>query len=601
MMTRNRIAGQLAELPMMRTASIAAKIWLGVAFLVAGYALSTYLGYRQTVEHRNMIAIISEQTFPATQLCQAARAEFDLQTKYYSDAVVMGETELLAQAAVRAATLQKSLQRIAELTLAGTPAQRSVLELAADLAEFTTDAHSVYTALSGFEAPDSMRQRAADLNMTQQQLATRMDELLAYYADSTLDTMSTMAADSQRQIRLTFAVFLAMLLTAATAIAYIVSRGITRPLGEAIALADAVRDGDLTRRIHAHGRDEIGRLARALDTMADGLKSKADLAETIANGDLTAKSELASDRDSFGKSMAHMITNLNGMVSEVAVAAGRVHEGSSLISNSSHNLSLGASSQASSLEQITATMATLSGGTQSNAENAARAEELATRTEAAASEGAAKVDGLTQAMVELTAASREIAKIIRVIDDIAFQTNLLALNAAVEAARAGKHGKGFAVVAEEVRNLAGRSARAARETAALIETAIGKVENGSALTEDTSNVFASIRDGVKGTSNLMGLIASASRQQAAGFSEMNDSMQLIASVTQNNAAGSQEMASAAQDLSRQAQGLQEVLSRFKLDDRNPPSPAVAAVIAESFVGSNFDLVINGASCRDNAW
>ena len=333
-----------------------------------------------------------------------------------------------------------------------------------------------------------------------------------------------------------------------------------------MALANSVREGDLSHRLNLDKTDEIGMLGQSLDAMADGLERMAALAEGIAGGDLTQEVTVSSDRDRFGRSLANMVKNLNSMMGEILISSGRVNDGASLISSSSDSLSNGASDQAASLQEITASMAELTSGTQTNAENAQQAESIARKTQDAAGKGVEKVEVLTKAMGEMSEASAEIAKIIKVIDDIAFQTNLLALNAAVEAARAGKHGKGFAVVAEEVRNLAGRSAKAARETTGLIERAIDRVENGTALTAETAETFSEIREGVVDTTDLMGKIASASKQQAAGINEISNGMQQIDSITQRNAAGSEEMASAAQDLSLQARGLQEMLGRFRLKD-----------------------------------
>ena len=371
---------------------------------------------------------------------------------------------------------------------------------------------------------------------------------------------------------------------AIVAFALILARTITRPVKRAMALAEVIQQGDLTNRLNMTQADEIGQMARSLDSMADGLEAKSRLAERIAAGDLTEDVELASEKDTLGHSLQAMIANLNKILGEVNSAAQQVTGGTTQVSDSSQALSQGATEQAASIQEITSSMTELASQTRSNAENAGQANELALGASASAETGNSRMREMIQAMSDIESSSQEIAKIIKAIDDIAFQTNLLALNAAVEAARAGKHGKGFAVVAQEVRNLAGRSARAAQETAELIETSVKNVASGVEIVNKTAGALGEIADGASKVAHLVGEIATASNEQALGISQINQGLSQIEQVTQQNTASAEQTASAAEELSSQAVQLSGLVAQFKLKaDRGhaltravrPSSPALS--------------------------
>ena len=259
-------------------------------------------------------------------------------------------------------------------------------------------------------------------------------------------------------------------------------------------------------------------------------------------------------------------TNLANLVREIQSDMQAVMSGSNQIADASNSLSQGASEQAASLEEITSSMTELGAQTNVNAENAGQADKLSTQAQESAGQGARQMEKMVEAMGAINDSSKEIAKIIKAIDEIAFQTNLLALNAAVEAARAGKHGKGFAVVAQEVRNLAGRSAKAAQQTAELIEGSVKRVEAGAEIVDLTS---ASLKEIVEISSKVAGIIAeiaTASNEQAQGFAQVNQGLSQIERVTQQNTANAEETASSAQLLYQQAQGLQTRLRELESDD-----------------------------------
>ncbi|MGE4294631.1 MAG: methyl-accepting chemotaxis protein [Campylobacterales bacterium] len=242
-------------------------------------------------------------------------------------------------------------------------------------------------------------------------------------------------------------------------------------------------------------------------------------------------------------------------VEAISEANAQVLTASDQIAQSATALAEGASTQASSVEEVSATVEESTAVNNQNAENAREANILANQANDAAKDGDMKVKNLMTSMTEITEASEQIAKIIKTIDEIAFQTNLLALNAAVEAARAGEHGLGFAVVADEVKNLAGRSANAAKETAGIIEKAITKIKEGNQIARETNEAFAEILDKAKKTSDLIGEIAASVREQAEGMNQIATAMGQIDQITQQNAATSEEAAAASEEMNAQANAM----------------------------------------------
>ncbi|MFZ5570558.1 MAG: methyl-accepting chemotaxis protein [Thermodesulfobacteriota bacterium] len=344
-----------------------------------------------------------------------------------------------------------------------------------------------------------------------------------------------------------------------------------RPIRGASRNADELRIGNLQVEFDA-GEDEIGRMGSALNQLVLELRDKAQAADEIAKGNLRHTVRAASDKDMLGKSLKSMLESLQAIVGELFSAAEQVDAGSSQVSDSSHSLSQGATEQAAALEEITSSMTEIGSQTKTNAENSSQANQLAVTARNAAKNGVLQVEEMVGAMEGISQSAREVAKIIKAIDDIAFQTNLLALNAAVEAARAGKHGKGFAVVAQEVRSLAARSAKAAQETAQLIEGSVTKVTAGNQIADKTRIALTEINDAITRVADLVGEIAAASNEQAQGISQVNKGLSQIDSVTQQNTANAEETSAAAQELSSQAANVRRLLSRFRLGTAKAPQP-----------------------------
>jgi len=352
------------------------------------------------------------------------------------------------------------------------------------------------------------------------------------------------------------------------------STAISRPVSAMSIAAAKIAKGEIDQEVTYESKDEIGILAESFRDTIKYFKDIARILDNLSHGDLTVLVHHRSEKDAVNKSLALMVQNLRETLTSVNEGTVQVSSASQQVSSASQSLSQGATEQAASIEEISSSMTEIGSQTKTNAENASQANNLAVTAKSAAEKGKDEMELTVVSMNEINTASQQIAKIIKAIDDIAFQTNLLALNAAVEAARAGRHGKDFAVVADEVRNLASRSAKAARETAELIETSGKKVETGLAVASKTSEAFKDIVNGIIKVADLVAEIAAASNEQANAVSQVAQAINQIDQITQQNTASAEQTASSAEELASQAEELQNLLSQFKLSDEHGTSRGV---------------------------
>ncbi len=357
-------------------------------------------------------------------------------------------------------------------------------------------------------------------------------------------------------------------LLAAILISIFVVRSITVPLQTAVDLVGKVAEGDLTDTVRAASTDELGRMLTAMNGMVHNLKGAAQVAMSIAEGDLTVEAKALSERDVLGQALIRMLGNLRKTVAEVAGSACNVATGSDEMSSTAQQLSQGATEQAAAAEESTAAMEEMAASVQQNADNARQTDKIASKAaEDARSSG--------EAVLRTASAMKQVAEKIGIIEEIARKTDLLALNAAVEAARAGEHGKGFAVVASEVRKLAERSQTAAGEISRL-------TAEGVHIAEGAGQLLAKLVPDIQKTAELVREIAAASAEQNTGAEQVNKAIQQLDQVIQQNSAASEEMASTAEELSSQAEVMQSSIAFFKTGDK----PTAQAPRGRQVHGSN---------------
>jgi methyl-accepting chemotaxis protein len=357
-----------------------------------------------------------------------------------------------------------------------------------------------------------------------------------------------------------------------------------RALEEVQQIVAAVAAGDLDRRLPTAGKSGFAeQLASSINGLVDNVAGVASGVQRIVDaansGDLTQRMHL-DERSGLERKIG---TGVNQLVAEMATMVGKVKDAAAEVSRGSQEISQGNSSlskrtedQAASLEETAASMEQMTSTVKQNADNARQANALALEARSRAERGGSVVSQAVKAMDGISAASRKIADIIGVIDEIAFQTNLLALNAAVEAARAGEQGRGFAVVASEVRNLASRSADAAKEIKALIKDSVSRVDDGSRLVGESGETLEQLVAAVKKVADIIAEISSASAEQASGIDQVGRAVTQMDELTQQNAALVEEAAAASQALADSSGALNEMMNRYRVAAGAAARPAASA-------------------------
>ena len=523
-----------------RNLSVGARLWAGViAIIVALFVVVGTAGSRSTQLNKTSelaLAKLAEKTTLASEW--AALTELAVtrtQAAVVSSDPAVGEMykDLVPAAIATINELQKKLQ-----TMELNDAEKAQLEKIAELRKSVLASH----------AKANEMKKAGDTAGAAEEVRARFNPAVTPYVgglreftrmQSDIRAKAQQDFDEQRATSLKIATFQVLALIAAiVAGAFFLIRNIRNPLREAMAFAEQIASGDLTATIHNDRKDEFGAMIASLVTMRERL--------------------------------VNVVADVKRGTDNITVAAKEIATGN-------HDLSARTEQTASNLQQTAASMEQMSGAIRQSADSARVANQLADVAGQSAQKGGDVVSQVISTMEEINQSSRKINDIIGVIDGIAFQTNILALNAAVEAARAGEQGRGFAVVAAEVRNLAQRSAQAAKEIKVLIGTSVDKVTAGTDLVNQAGKTMGEIVENVVRVRDMIGEIASASGEQADGVNQINTAVANLDQLTQQNAALVEESAAAASSMNEQADRLAEVVRVFRVDAQAASHSTIAQI------------------------
>jgi methyl-accepting chemotaxis protein len=338
------------------------------------------------------------------------------------------------------------------------------------------------------------------------------------------------------------------------------------PIRQLANEADRLALGDVNMEIEKNRTDEIGVLQHSLGNVVAASRAQAGLIERIAAGDLTGVYSPRSGEDMVGHSLVRMLQGNNEAMSGVKTVAEQAADSAAQLAQASQTLAQGATEQTATLQSLSEDVSQIAWQVTDSAERSKKAAALSQQILENARTGSGKMSQMLDAVREISDTSKNISKVIKVIDDIAFQTNILALNAAVEAARAGQHGKGFAVVADEVRSLAAKSALAASDTGSLIAGSVEKAQLGERIAGETAESLAMIVEGIGESNKLISDISRYAGKQAAAVENINGNLSQVSQVVQQNSATAQQSAAASEEMSGQAAILAQLVSRFKLKE-----------------------------------
>jgi methyl-accepting chemotaxis protein len=516
---------------------IGQRLAVGFGFVIALLVLLAGISYLRLESLNKEMETLVQVRYANTVTANRVKEDVSEATRSMLNVLIMSDPDQirkeLANTEARSANANAAVAELFKHTVDAEGA--GILEAIAAIQDKFLPAQTRFIGLVNEDKKDdAMVKFMFSLRPQQARYFEQLDKFVAYQ-NAAMTRAGQEAAAVTHRTEILILVLAAAACMLSLGVAFLSTRSITGPLAKVVEIAQRVADGDLTSDIAVESRDEAGQMMEAL---------------------------------------RHMNDSLIRIVGEVRTSTESMAGVSGEIASGNLDLSARTDAQASSLAQTSGSMRELTGTVQQNADNARQANTLAAQASEVAARGGSVVSHVIATMGSITDSSKKIVDIIGVIDGIAFQTNILALNAAVEAARAGEQGRGFAVVASEVRNLAQRSAAAAREIKLLISDSVDKVHEGSNLVEQAGVTMAEVVESVRRVTDIMGEITAASAEQSAGIAQVSQSIVEMDMTTQQNAALVEQAAAAAAAMQDQAARLARAVSVFKLGQAVAQEPSL---------------------------
>ena len=510
----------------MKNMKIGTRLGLGFAIVLLIVIAISVIGINRLAVVNNSSIDMAENRVPKVLMVQDIQEQMSIIARATRNTLLVKTPEEARKEVARIREARKHATEIYEKLdkLMVTPAGRAMLKSVVEKRAPYGVAQDKFLKLLEEGKKDEARDfLMGDVRTLQQVYFGQLEAFQKYFVEA-INKGNKDAEEIYAMARIVMMALMGIAVVLGLLIAVFVTRSITRPLNDAVKVAETVASGDLTHRIEVHSTDETGQLMQALK---------------------------------------HMNDSLLNIVGQVRTGTDTIATASAQIAAGNQDLSSRTEEQASSLEETASSMEELTSTVRQNADNARQANQLAVTASDVAVKGGGVVSQVVQTMSAINDSSKKMADIISVIDGIAFQTNILALNAAVEAARAGEQGRGFAVVATEVRSLAQRSASAAREIKTLIDDSVSKVGEGTKLVAEAGTTMDEVVSSIKRVHDIMSEITAASQEQSDGIEQVNQAVSQMDTVTQQNAALVEEAAAAAESLQDQAANLVKVVSVFR--------------------------------------